>query len=580
MKAIPTLRSPGTYIGLVLLAASAGWGCTGVVERPGTASSSGASGGASGVGGMSGGGSGMKPGDMMEGCSGWDVAMPKRLIRLSFNQLAISLVPLFGQEFATKIVTDNDIKDPTERTFPPLGDTAEGSSYIDSKWQTADAIAKAAADHAFANFATFSGCGAAPTAECAKGFLASLAEKAFRRPLTEAQKTSLLQVYDEVVAKGGAIPEAAQYTVHAIFESPHFLYRTEFGADLVNEGPLNAYELASQLSYFVTDGPPDAQLLAAAAMNQLGTPEQIAPHVDRMLATPQAKENLHAGMMASLGISKLFGIVIDPMKVPEFNSGVAASMFHDTELFVRDVLWNGGKVPELVTSRKAFVNAQLAPLYGVAVPATLDADGFGLVELPANRAGILTNLGFLTSRSRPDAQSVVGRGLSVNDTILCQQNPSFPEALADQIEELNSAQSDKTERERADYRSSTAPCSACHQSFDPFGISLENFDTIGRYRTVDEQMRPINAAVALPPSAGGTMIQDAVGMGQALATTGVFSSCVATKLLTYALAETGVNGNSCASKVVAERFKNTDQSFAALVREVAISKTITQRTGG
>jgi hypothetical protein len=203
-----------------------------------------------------------------------------------------------------------------------------------------------------------------------------------------------------------------------------------------------------------------------------------------------------------------------------------------------------------------------------------------MVELPGNRAGILTNLGFLTSRSRPDAQSVVGRGLSINDTILCQQNPSFPEALADKIKELTTSQSNLSERERADYRGSTAPCSGCHTSFDPFGISLENFDTVGRYRTVDEQMRPINAAVTLPPSAGAMAVTDAVGMGQALATTGAFSSCVATKLLTYALAETGVKGDSCASKVVADRFKNTDQSFAALVREVAISKTLTQRTGG
>src|SRR5262249_1602917 len=112
------------------------------------------------------------------------------------------------------------------------------------------------------------------------------------------------------------------------------------------------------------------------------------------------------------------------------------------------------------------------------------------------------------------------------------------------------------------------------------GISLENFDTIGRYRTMDDQGRPINAAVTLPASAGGTMANSAVEMGQALANTGAFSACVATKLLTYALAETGVSGKSCATKAGAERFKTTDLSFAALVREVAVSKTITQRSGG
>jgi len=570
-------RLPSTYIGVGLFLAFAGAGCTGVVDKSanGTGPGNGGSAG-SGSGGMSGGE--MKPPNQAADCEGWDVAMPKRLIRLSFNQIAASLSPIFGADFSKKIIADNSIKDPTERTFPPLGDTDEGSSYIDSKWQTADGIAKAAGDQALATFATLSGCGATPTADCAQGFITKLAERAFRRPLTDRDKTSLLTVYSEVVAKGGTIQEATQYSVQAIFDSPSFLYRTEFGASAA-EGPLTPYELASQLSYFVTDGPPDDQLLMAAAQNQLATSEQIAPHVDRMLASPAARTNLQAAVLASIGISKVLTVVIDPMKVPEFNAGVAASMFHETELLINNILWNG-KVPELVTTRKSFVNAKLAPLYGVMPPTTLDADGFGAVDLPDNRAGILTSLGFLTSRSRTDAQSVVGRGLSVNDAILCQQNPAFPDALADAIKAVNMTQGNLSERERADYRASNAPCSGCHPSFDPFGISLENFDTIGRYRTMDDQGRPINAAVTLPASAGGTMANNAVEMGQALANTGAFSACVATKLLTYALAETGVSGKSCATKAVAERFKTTDLSFAALVREVAVSKTITQRSGG
>ena len=379
--------------------ASAGYGCTGVVNHgaPGSGGSNGTAG--NGSAGMS--GDTMKLPNQSPDCEGWDIAMPKRLIRLSFNQVATSLVPIFGQAFATKIIADNSIKDPTERTFPPLGDTDEGSSYIDSKWQTADGIATAAGNQALTNFAAFTGCGATPTTECAQAFVTKLAERAFRHPLDDREKTSLLTVYSEVVAKGGTIQEATQYSVSAIFDSPSFLYRTEFGAD-AKEGPLTAYELASQLSYFVTDGPPDEALLAAA-QNKLASAADIGPHVDRMLATPAARLNLQAAVVASLGIGKVLNVVIDPAKVPEFNAGVAASMFHETELLINNVLWNGGKVPELVTSRKAFINAQLAPFYGVAAPTTLDADGFGAVDLPETRAGLLTSLGFLTSRSRPDS---------------------------------------------------------------------------------------------------------------------------------------------------------------------------------
>jgi hypothetical protein len=579
--AIVSPRIPRTYMGLALLLAAAGFGCTGVVEgngknngQPGTGGSGMTTGGSSSTGGSV----DMRPPNQSEDCEGWEVAMPKRLIRLSFNQVATSLLPVFGQEFVTKIISDNAIKDPTERTFPPLGDTDEGSSYIDAKWQTADGIATAAGNQALTNFATFTGCATA-TAECAQAFVLKLAERAFRHPLDDREKSSLITVFTEMTAAGGTVQEATQFAVSAIFESPSFLYRTEFGAN-AQEGPLTPYELASQLSYFVTDGPPDEQLLAAAAANMLGTPELIGPHVDRMLSTPAARLNLSAGMIASIGLTRVLNVVIDSAKTPEFNAGVAASMYHESELFVKDVLWNGGKVPELVTSRKAFINAGLASLYGVAAPTAVDADGFGLVELPAQRAGLLTSLSFLTSRSRPDEASVVGRGLSVNDAVLCQQNPAFPDSLKDAIAAVTNTQGSLSEREKADYRSANPPCMGCHLSFDAFGISLDNFDIIGRYRTEDHEKRPINPVVTLPASAGGTVVNSAAEMGQALASTGAFSACAATKLLTYALAETGVNGKSCATKAVAAQFKTTDLSFPALVRTVAVSKTITQRSGG
>lgn len=555
--------------------------CTGTIERL-TGGEDGRGDVGVGSGGSSaGGGGGSKPPDMMEGCTGWDVVMPKRLIRLSFNQIATSLRPVFGDQLAEQIIEKYDIALPTERTFPPLGDTREGSSYIDTKWQTADGIAQDVGQYVLDNFATLTGCTDTPSSECAQGFIAELAEKVFRRPLSEDEKGSLLQVYTEHIAAGGSIQEAVRYATYAIFSSPSFLYRTEFGSSIAEEeGPLSPYELASQLSYFITDGPPDEELLAAARANQLFTPEQIAPHVDRLLASPAARINLQSAILASYSISSVLSVVIDPEKVPEFNAGVAASMYRETELFIQNVLWNG-KVNDLVTSRKSFIDKNLAQLYGVPAPTTgLDADGFGPVELPPNRAGILTMPSLLTARSRPDRASVVGRGLLVNDAVLCQQNPPFPEGLADQIEALNSKQADFTEREKAEYRGTTPPCMGCHHSFDPYGVALENYDIIGRYRTEDELGRPIDASVNLPKLAGGGVASDAVGVAEALATSGAFASCVATKLLTYALAETGVRGDSCASKVILEAFKNSDQSFSSLVKAVAISKSLTHRSGG
>jgi hypothetical protein len=542
-------------------------GCTGADRDNPVGSAGAAAGGSSGSGGTD-----------SQRCE--EVVTPKRLVRLTFNQIASSLQSAFGAELAAEVRRSAQIAPTSLRAFPPLADTGEGNTYIPAKWQTSEAIAAKAGDHVLANFAQLTGCAEPATAECGQAFLSALAEQAYRRPLTEREKSSVLQVYSDVSTGGGTVQQSVQAGVRAIYASPKFLYRTEFG---VGTGPglLAPHELASQLSYFLTDGPPDAALLAAAGANQLSTDAEITTQVDRLLGLPQTRANLTDLVFASFGIARVRAVAIDDLPAEVFNGAVAASMAREGELFIDNVLWNGGVVTDLVTSRRSFIDARLAPLYGIPAPTQgLDADGFGPVDLLENRSGVLTNLGFLTSRSRPDQPSVVGRGLSISDSILCQVNPPFPEQLADQIASANMMLHGLTEREQAEYRANTAPCLGCHRAFDPYGLSLENFDAIGRYRTVDPEGRPIDASVTLPEAAGNRAAANAVEMGRALAETEAFTTCVGTKLVTYALTETGVDSGSCASSVVAQKFTQSDRSFAALVRAVAISKTLTQRTGG
>src|SRR5690606_34187836 len=183
------------------------------------------------------------------------------------------------------------------------------------------------------------------------------------------------------------------------------------------------WELASALSYFLTDDMPDAELLDAAAQNRLTTADEIGAQVDRILQTPEARRNLHGAMMSYFAYQDLEPLVIDDAA---FTDGVRNSMYHEGELFLDKVLWSG-TLSDLLLSRQTFVNASLASIYGVPsfpAPGTqLDADGFGLVELPPNRTGLLTQAGFLTTRSRPDGTSVVGRGLLVKKVFLCTETP-------------------------------------------------------------------------------------------------------------------------------------------------------------
>lgn len=520
----------------------------------------------------------LPPGD----CKGTTtLAAPKRMVRLTFNQLANSVRSLFGDALADEVITKFEIGDLADRDFPPLSSPREGSVFIDAVWQSSDAIAQKVGEYVFENFASVTGCGDPPTADCAKAYVTSLAERAFRRPLSERESTRLLQVFDEALAAGGTVQEATQYGSYAVMQSPHYLYRTEFGTDVTREEMLSPHELASQLAYFITDAPPDQELLDAAASGALATPETLRAQADRLLLTPAARENLQAAVFAYFEVPALYSVVIDPKVAPTFTDGLRNAMYREAELFINHHLWNGS-LNDLLLSRTTFVNQSLATLYEVAYPpagSTPDADGFAMTELPETRSGLLSNAGFLTARSRPDVPSVVGRGILVNATILCAEVPVFPEELSDVIDETNAALAGATEREKADLRMTTPPCFTCHRSIDPYGLALDNFDVIGKYRANDPEGRPISAAVTLPDGVTTNTLPE---LANVVSLNGQFATCMAKHLIDYSLAEVSEDlpAESCAVKAVMDRFNTTQQTFSDLIREIAASSTFAARLAG
>jgi hypothetical protein len=543
----------------------------------------------SGGGGTTGGAGATGPGP----CTGDPVLVQKRLVRLTFNQVTTSIRAVLGNAIADKIANDPvfaaDLLDSRHRGFPPLASPREGSVITDQTWATGDQIAQEAAQYVADNYATATKCSTA-TDSCSQSWLRALAASAWRRPLTTDETADLDQLYvslKDTTKVGVTIQQATQFATYAILEAPQFLYRTELGSDATATGSLTSYELAEELSFFLTDGPPDAALTAAAKNGQLGTTADVSAQVDRILATDAARTNLHDAMFGYFAIPNIEAIVIDTNVFKGWNDGLRNSLEHESDLFLADVLWSG-KVTDLLTAKTSYLNATLAPYYGLPsfppAGATLDADGFGKVALPDNRAGILTQGGFLVARARPMAGSVVGRGLLVNAAFLCATNPAFPTSLASTIDMVNMQLANATEREKADYRKNNGPCSGCHPSFDPYGLSLENYDGIGQYRTVDDMNRPIDASVTLPALAGGAMVANAVEMGKALAAGGGFAKCVAKNMINFALAETPatpIATDGCAVRNVSDPFTATgDGTFASLVRGIAISTTLASRTGG
>jgi hypothetical protein len=489
-----------------------------------------------------------------------------------------SIGALFGPTLATAVATDQSIADATERSFPPLANPREGTAITDATWGKGDAIATQVGKYVFDNFATVTACATATDA-CAQQFIATFAERAYRRPLAAAETTSLTQVYTEVKAAGGTIQEGVQFSVISILESPQFLYRSEFGTDWKVAGALTSYETASQLSYFIADGPPDAPLLDAAKQNKLATAADIDAQATRLLGTAPVKQNLQQSMFAYFGAGAVLGVVMPDN--PQFTQGVANSMYQETTLFINNTLW-GPKVTDLVTSRRTWINTQLAFIYNVPAPPDATVDNFAPLDLADNRAGILTSPGYLVARSRPDFPSIVARGLLLNASVLCGINPAFNTDLQPAIDALKGTQAGWTDRQKSEYRMQTSPCMGCHQGFDPYGLTLGNFDNLARFQTMDAQGRAIDSSTILLVNAGGSMVKNATDMATQIATNGAFVSCVAKNMLVYGLAEpSGLSTDSCATRTVTNAFKaSADQSFAALVRAVAASIPLGTRSPG
>ena len=582
------LRGGGAAVAALCVAT----GCTSEIAAPAGmgAGNTGVAGTTGGVGGSMGVGGGTAAGNTTggsttggsttggpAGCIDRGLPASKRVVRLTLDQINYSIAELVAQPVADQLKEDYQLQDPVLRQFPAL--LGEGQLVSDLIWSKTDGMANKAGTYVRENFTAVTGCTSGDFA-CVSAFATSFMERAARRPLLAEEAARIQQVVTEVQGFGATTEEAAEHAVYAALSSPQFQYRTEFGTDVSVEGMLAPYELASMLSYFITGGPPDEPLLAEAAAGTLNSADALRTQATRLLESPEAREYLQSLMLASFGIPNVFGVVLT---APEATQVAKNSMVFGARLFINEVLWSGAPVNTLLTSQEAWVNETLAPFYGVSMPPAeqLDADGFGKVTLTPDRAGLLTNVGLLTSTARPGHPSVVARGIRIVDDFLCLERAPLPDDLSSVIEEFNAANEDKSEREKAELRFGNPVCANCHLSTDPYGLSLFVYDEIGRFRETDPEGRPIDPSVVLPDFVGGQVATSPAQMAQAIVDSGAFMGCVAGNLMEDAIGVGTVFATDCsAMSIVSELETRGSMTFPDLVREVAASPTMTSRKAG
>ena len=370
---------------------------------------------------------------------------------------------------------------------------------------------------------------------CADTILATLARRAFRRPIDDAD-LEILRIAYGVGREGGDFEAGIERALQQLLVSPEFLFRVE--ADPVDAPFATAVnyrladlELASRLSFFLWSSVPDDELLAAAAGGALSDPAVLERQVRRMLVDDRARALTDNFVGQWLQLRNLESARPSQVLFADFDDGLRQAFRRETELFFESIVREDRSVLDLLDADYTFVNDRLARHYGMP---HVQGSHFRRVAVTGHRGGLLGQGSILTITSHPVRTSPVFRGKWILTNILGTPPPDPPPnvpALPDRA----GAYADRTPsmRERMAVHRDNPACASCHAMIDPLGFGLERFDPVGRLRDVDEQHQPIDASGVLPD---GTPFNDVAELRTALlARPDRFVGTLTEKLLTYAL---------------------------------------------
>lgn len=411
--------------------------------------------------------------------------------------------------------------------------------------------------------------------EAARANATDFAGRAFRRPVRSEETERLFALMRQAYEAGATQDEIKQTAITAILASPHFIYRVEDDDPRdFTDGirPLNDFELASRLSYFLWSSMPDERLFELAGRGELHTPDQLRRESLRMLADPKSQALVENFAGQWLQLRDLPQLSPDPALFADFDEDLRKAMRRETELLFSHIIAENRSVLELLSADYSFVNARLAEHYGIE---GVQGDSFRQIDLAGQRRGVLMHASILLLTSNPTRTSPVKRGKWVLDNLLGEPPPPPPPG----VPELNeSAETLGTLRQRMEQHRADPNCAVCHIKMDALGFGLENFDAIGKWRDRDGR-EAIEPAGSLP---GGRNFEGPVELVKILAEDKQkeFGLTITKKLLTYALGRGLGVADRCTVRTIAEKLSGEDYRFATLVEEIVTSPPFTTQESG
>ena len=492
-------------------------------------------------------------------------AAPVVLKRLTQSQYTNVVIDLLGEEIAVPISLEPD---DLSAGFLVVGGSLSSISalgverYEAAAYDIAEQAMELPAVRAAIVPCTPSG-GVSDSA-CATMFVEQLGRRVFRRSLSEDEVSRYVGIAGEAAEKLGDFHQGLTFALAGLLQSPHFLFRVELGESADGNLRYSNDEMATRLSFFLWNTTPDDELLDAAAAGELTDDAGLVRQIDRMLASDKAREGVRNFFAERFELHRLDDLVKDGELFTSMSADLGPFAREETLLTIEDLVFDrDGDYRELFTTRRTFINRKLAALYGVAAPHLED---FAETTLPEDgpRAGLLGHASVLALYAHATSTSATLRGKFMRTVLLCQE---VPPPLADVDTSLPEADMTfPTLRDRIELHMSDPSCATCHRLLDPIGLSLEQFDGIGKFRLVenDETIDPSGEL-------DGAAFSDALGLGRAIAEHELVASCLTRHLYRYAIGTQETLGERDQINQLAEQFAHDGFRIKPLLKRVAMS---------
>ncbi len=407
---------------------------------------------------------------------------------------------------------------------------------------------------------------------CAEQFIAKTGRLLYRRPLKSEELVDLVAAAGEVATQLDDFYAGLSFVLAGMLSDPEFLYfidQTEPNPSRKGEERLDAYSLATRLSVLLWNAAPDEMLLHAAEQGDLYNDKARARIVDAMIASPRLEEGVRAFFDDMLSLSDFEILSKDPFIYPAFAGSAAVDAREQTlRTIVEHLVTDGGDYRSLYITRKTFLSPSLAPIYGMPAP----SQGWARYEFPEDspRAGLLTQIGYLTLNSHPGRSSPTLRGVALREQLLCQHVPDPPpnvdfSALEDPTLPLMTA------RERLQFHNTVPSCAGCHKITDPIGLALENFDGAGTFRLTEN-----GVMIDTSGELDGQAFNDAIGLGKALHDHPALTRCLAMRVYAYATGGPVLQGDRELVAYFYDRFAEGNYEIQNLLRAIALSDSISR----